>query len=91
MKDSHTKQLKKYVESNIKSILDLRQKFILATGVTPGCLYIGNVIKPAKDELIPSPMLLETGSKVFGMSIIMDFRIAPGDMLITKSKLELPS
>ena len=86
LEDRDKKAIETYVTANISNFLKMR-KSVQESGGNANVLYIHDLLPRKKDELRVSPMLVDTGMKVFGMKIIMDFRIPNGEAYITYGEL----
>lgn len=84
---AQNKAVQVYCETLMTLIADARAK-VLEAGAPAKVMYIGDIFPKKKGELHLSPMLVETGCKVFGMDIIVDFRIPMDKFYITAGRLE---
>lgn len=81
------KSVQIYCETLTKLIADARAK-VLEAGAPAKVMYIGDIFPKKKDKLRISPRLVDTGCKIFGMSIIVDYRIPMDKFYITAGRLE---
>lgn len=84
---TNQKAIQVYCETLTSLIADARAK-VLEAGAPAKVMYIGDILPKKKDELRLSPMLVETGCKIFGMDIIIDYRIPMDKFYITSGRLE---
>lgn len=80
------KVVKAYIEPQIPLIADGRNKVVRAGG-RPNVMYIGDLMPRNKNKLQLSPMKVDTGCRIFGMKIVMDFRIPKDSWYIMQGEL----
>lgn len=86
MEDRDTKAIAIYCEHLMPLIAEARNK-VMDSGARPNVMYVGDFLPKKKDELRISPMKLNTGCKVFGMKIIMDYRVPFDKFYIMQGEL----
>lgn len=86
MEKRDVKALSEYIESRLPLILEARNKVSDAGGV-PNVIYIGDIFPRKENELRPSAVQVDTGSTVFGMKIIADYRVPFDQLYIMQGRL----
>lgn len=90
MDKKQTKQLVKYVEDNVTTILNIRNRILDAHPVQLRNIYISDAVirSNEKGEIHPSKVYFDTENFVFGMRIVLDYRVPFGQFFLTEDPLE---
>lgn len=86
MEKRDIKAIQKWIEPRFKEIADARNDAVRAGG-RPRVMYIGDILPHKKDELRISPMNRDSECKVFGMKIVVDFRVPKNTFYLTYGEL----
>lgn len=91
MNKLETKRLKKYLELHLKDILDGRQKILNTGSFLPAYLYLSDkVVWPKRRNGIMPPIKIhaQTEMELYGMKVILDFRIPIDHFYMTSQSFE---
>lgn len=87
MEKRDLKAIQIYCEHLTPLIAEARSK-VMDAGAPARVMYIGDILPRKKEELRITPVLIETGCKIFGMDIIVDYRIPADKFYITAGRLD---